>query len=657
MPEPRHQDGSKTSNRLRDIKNLNEAKYKEELSPAPNESTPDAEELEFERNLDYLLNNEELVNGTDNQTYVAATGANEIEISIVSQRDGRSGKLKPTKRTQRQINLSVADIIGDIGELEFSSDEEENLNTAAGMEPIDSSDGLKIKNKKKLKKNKGKKKSLKEIDDGMSEDLGKNANGSSKPKSTTDESASGAIMENASLQQHKPNLKTDKTKEASPKSSNRSSKAKTKERKVDEEQKSCGSKSDGESPIKKKSRNKKLKKREDFQEPTTVVTGVEPSQKSTEQPSESNNTKQSHEGSPKKNSKRKNKSPKKKLTSKNETNGENVQAPAKTASENTETVSNEQLSGFNDELIDSAHEKEKANEDTSKGEQINKKEHEIKPAPVVTPTKNKPRAHFDRENQTQPLSSNLAGAFKNSQNSNNTVSSLFGVTLKPLKLSSSKSEHLPELSPIKTIIGVSHQQILTADLSDVKLKTIMNAPSISKYAANCMKFAKKYENEVFNNYNLKKQFLTLCINVALYESNGFKKSVKKYPDILHNFGHYDELNLANTHTTITASERESHRNTLDYSVFAYFGHILIWALHLQRKATIALFISEYDISLSPNEIKMKIGGLHLWDRLFRELKGMNSKRWKHVLKFRNIFALEEDQFMVILRFMKITNIP
>lgn len=148
MPELRHQDGSKTSNRLRDIKNQNEAKYKEELSPAPNESTPDAEELEFERNLDYLLNNEELVNGTDNQTYVAATGANEIEISIVSQRDGRSGKLKPTKRTQRQINLSVADIIGDIGELEFSSDEEENLNTAAGMEPIDSSDGLKIKNKK-----------------------------------------------------------------------------------------------------------------------------------------------------------------------------------------------------------------------------------------------------------------------------------------------------------------------------------------------------------------------------------------------------------------------------------------------------------------------------------------------------------------------------
>lgn len=92
-------------------------------------------------------------------------------------------------------------------------------------------------------------------------------------------------------------------------------------------------------------------------------------------------------------------------------------------------------------------------------------------------------------------------------------------------------------------------------------------------------------------------------------------------------------------------------------MFAYFGHILIWALHLQRKAKVPLFIDEYGISVSPDEIKMKIGGLHLWDKVFRELKGMNAKRWKHVLKFRNVFALEEDQFMVILRFMKITDIP
>lgn len=196
------------------------------------------------------------------------------------------------------------------------------------------------------------------------------------------------------------------------------------------------------------------------------------------------------------------------------------------------------------------------------------------------------------------LSLKLSMTTKGRTESSNSVSSLFGVTLKSLKLSSSRPEHLPELSPIKTIIGVSHRQILTADLSDVKIKTIINAPSISKYASNSMKFAKKYENKVFNNYKLKKQFLTLCFNVALYESNGFKKSVNQHPDILDNFGHYDELNLTNTHTAITASEKELHRNTLDYSVFAYFGHILIWALHLQRKAKVPLFIDEYGISVS-----------------------------------------------------------
>ncbi|KAI5969512.1 hypothetical protein CANMA_001580 [Candida margitis] len=261
------------------------------------------------------------------------------------------------------------------------------------------------------------------------------------------------------------------------------------------------------------------------------------------------------------------------------------------------------------------------------------------------------------ESELPEIRANSSSNKRNAPGSANSVSSLFGVTLKPLKSSSTKSEHLPELSPIKTIIGVSHQQILTADLSDVKIKTIMNAPSMSKYASNCMKFVKKYENEIFDNYNLKKQFLILCFNVALYESNGFKKSVSQYPDILDNFGHYDELNLTNTHTAITVSGKESHRNTLDYSMFAYFGHILIWALHLQRRAKASLFTDEYNVSISPNEIKMKIGGLHLWDRIFRELKGMNAKRWKHVLKFRNMFALEEDQFMVILRFMRITNIP
>ncbi|CAK9438386.1 uncharacterized protein LODBEIA_P26100 [Lodderomyces beijingensis] len=237
--------------------------------------------------------------------------------------------------------------------------------------------------------------------------------------------------------------------------------------------------------------------------------------------------------------------------------------------------------------------------------------------------------------------------------------SMFGVTLNPINSSTKKimGDQLPEVHPIKTIIGVSHSQILEADLTDVKIKTILSSTAVSKYAIMGRALTKKYSTELFGNAETKKMFTELCINVALHESYGFKTTTQKYPNLLPLLNQYDELQLENTRTSITVSEKETHSNTLDYSVFAYFGHILIWAISLQRLASVSLLTENCDVDVSPATIKSKIGGLHLWDRIFRELKGMNSKRWKHVLKFRNNFAFEEDQFMLILRFMQIVNVP
>lgn len=236
----------------------------------------------------------------------------------------------------------------------------------------------------------------------------------------------------------------------------------------------------------------------------------------------------------------------------------------------------------------------------------------------------------------------------------------FSIKLRSVKSTTNKkySENLPEVQPIKTIIGMSHQQILHSDLSDVKIKTLMTSSSISKYAANSVKFVTTHAEDLFGDFEKKKIFLTLCINVALYESLGFKKTVKIYPNVLELFGGYDEINLEKTRTKLTPSKKDIHQNNLDYSVLSYFGHILIWAAHQQRQGKVPIFTEKFDITLTNNEVRSKLGGYHLWDKLFRELKGMNSKRWKHVIKFRNAFQYEEDQFMIILRFMSIDdNIP
>lgn len=222
-------------------------------------------------------------------------------------------------------------------------------------------------------------------------------------------------------------------------------------------------------------------------------------------------------------------------------------------------------------------------------------------------------------------------------------------------MNSKYAEKLPAIHPVKTIIGLSHKQILNLDLSDVKLKTIIQLAKISKYASTALSFTSNHNDELFANDEKRKIFILLCINVALYESIGFKKTVKVYPNILELFGGYSEINLENTRTKLTPSNRDIHQNNLDYSVLSYIGHILIWAAHQQRQGGVETFAKDYDLTLPASLVRETVGGYHLWDRLIREPSGMNAKRWKHIIKFRLAFPYEEDQFMLILRFMKINS--
>lgn len=232
----------------------------------------------------------------------------------------------------------------------------------------------------------------------------------------------------------------------------------------------------------------------------------------------------------------------------------------------------------------------------------------------------------------------------------------FDVTLRSTKKTNTNkkySDSLPAVQCIKTIIGLSHQQILSLSLSDVKIKTIVSSSSISKFAHHVLKFVIKYSHDLFTDDQKKQTFFKLCMNVALYESSGFRKTVQSCPHALEWFGHYEELTLEQTHTRLTPSSRNIHQNNFDYSVLAYIGHVLIWAAYQQRLNNMPTFFNKYNIELSVNEIEKSIGGFHLWDRLRKMHDTMNSKRWKHVVKFRQAFAYEEDQFMLILRFMDV----
>lgn len=211
------------------------------------------------------------------------------------------------------------------------------------------------------------------------------------------------------------------------------------------------------------------------------------------------------------------------------------------------------------------------------------------------------------------------------------------------------TRQLPEIHPVKTFIGVSHQQIMLMREADVKYKTIMTAPLISKLARNALRFLSR--DDVFGDNDKKTQFLHLCVLVALHESNGFHNICRKYSGLETWLSQFKELTLEHTRTNLTVSAKPAHTNNLDYNVFSYLGHILVWANYLQTAGGCLTVMEKFAIDVTRKDILASIGGFHLWDRVRRDERTINTKRWKHIQKFRQIFAFEEDQFVLILRLM------
>lgn len=233
----------------------------------------------------------------------------------------------------------------------------------------------------------------------------------------------------------------------------------------------------------------------------------------------------------------------------------------------------------------------------------------------------------------------------------------FAINLRSTKktISNGKySENLPEIRPTKTIIGLTHKQILNLSLSDVKIKAITSSTLTVKFVANILKFTLKNSHEIFDDVDIRTKFMKLCTNVALYESIGFKKTCKEF-DVEEYFGKYSEITLETTGTKLTPPAENIHQNQFDYSVLSFIGHVLLWAYSLQVKAGISPTLAEKypDLELDRDIIRKHLGGDHLWDRLRRSDSTVNTKRWKHINKFRESFGFYEDQFMLILRFLNV----
>ncbi|OBA23118.1 hypothetical protein METBIDRAFT_37082, partial [Metschnikowia bicuspidata var. bicuspidata NRRL YB-4993] len=210
---------------------------------------------------------------------------------------------------------------------------------------------------------------------------------------------------------------------------------------------------------------------------------------------------------------------------------------------------------------------------------------------------------------------------------------------------------LPAVQPVSTIFGLSHEQIYKTRLSDVKVKTIVNVP-MSKMCKNALTFVMAENEGLFVDAEKTGQFVDLCTKVALYEAPGFNEVTKRIPALLDWVPQYEPLTLQHTKTNVTVSNKQIHKNCLDYTVFSFFGHILLWANELQHTAKATTIVEKYHLDISRTQILNSLGGYHLWDRLRRD-KTINTKRWKHIQKFRQLFAFEEHQFVLILRCMNL----
>ncbi|KAM9924014.1 hypothetical protein OXX80_011350 [Metschnikowia pulcherrima] len=222
------------------------------------------------------------------------------------------------------------------------------------------------------------------------------------------------------------------------------------------------------------------------------------------------------------------------------------------------------------------------------------------------------------------------------------------------RLASAKAaqvKQLPQVQPVSTIFGLSHEQIYKTKLTDVKVKTIVNVP-MSKMCKNALTFVMAESEGLFMDTAKRAQFVDLCTKVALYEAPGFNEVTKRIPELLKWVPLYEPFTLQHTKTNLTTSNKKMHRNSLDYTVFAFFGHIILWANELQHAAKLPEIVDKFRLGISRAQILNSLGGYHLWDRLRRD-KTINTKRWKHIQKFRQTFAFEEHQFVLILRCMNL----
>lgn len=223
--------------------------------------------------------------------------------------------------------------------------------------------------------------------------------------------------------------------------------------------------------------------------------------------------------------------------------------------------------------------------------------------------------------------------------------------IKNSSTSAFKKKSLPAIQPIKTIIGLEDEQLMIIDDSDVKLKIIAGTTSLSKYCKNAITFARNHKDSFFHEKSSRSLFMRICIEVALYESIGFQKLSKKYPEFCSMMACCEELKLEHTKTKFTKSSKKIHMNDLDYKVLAYFGHIFIWAIYKHMESGFIQDLFDVcDLKIDPQDVKNVVGGYHLWDRLHREEKHMNSKRWKHIVNLRQLFPYEYDQFLLIMRY-------
>ncbi|KAF7583912.1 hypothetical protein EJF18_20016 [Clavispora lusitaniae] len=211
--------------------------------------------------------------------------------------------------------------------------------------------------------------------------------------------------------------------------------------------------------------------------------------------------------------------------------------------------------------------------------------------------------------------------------------------------------NLPEIQPITTIIGLPFDQILHMKPTDVKIKTIQTVSNLSKTCKHVLQFTLGESEGLFKDKQKQTIFVELCINVALYESAGFNLTAKKYPDMASWLAKYEPLTLQSTKTKLTVSKKAAHTNNFDYTVFSYIGHIILWASHLQSSNGITTVLGKLNLNVTRKQIMDELGGYHLWDRIRRNPKTINTKRWKHIQKFRQNFPFEVDQFVLILRYM------